>query len=204
MLIGESTKARRLFKIVSIVFAPQITPAYFFIALLYATGSTSYLLLDVPIAFASIVPLLLLAAFARLSDQGVFVRDRSKRYPLFYAVAVSYAIGFVILRYINAPFIITALMLAYMLNLVLAIFINRYVNKVSIHVWGISGPAVAILYSFGPFAFFLLIALAAFVGLSRIGTGDHTIEEVEIAILASILLTYLVIFAVPLAFPGII
>ncbi len=192
-----------IFKVVSLVSAPQFTPAYFFIVIFFAIGGTNYTALYIPILFAMAVPLFMLAAFVRRSKQSIFVRDRSKRYPLFYTVAVSYAAGFVVLRYMNAQSIITVLMLAYFLNLILAMLVNRYVNKVSIHVWGISGPAVAVLYVLGPFAFFLTIALAALVGLCRVGTGDHTMEEVEIAIAVPILLTYLVIFVVPMVFPGI-
>ncbi len=191
-------------KIVSVAFAPQIGPAYFFTVLFYASHITNYVLLGIPIFFASVVPLLSLAVFTRLSGSRIFVREREKRYPLFYAAIVSFALGFIALKYADAPFILTALMLAYTLNSILAAILNKYSSKVSIHAWNISGPAVAVLYQFGIFYFFLVIALSLFVGLSRILMKEHTIEEVEIAVIASIALTYLVIFIMPVALPGLI
>ncbi len=192
----------RFSKIAAIASAPQITPIYFFIALFYAMGGTGYLFLGVSIAFAAIIPLLSIVVYTKLSKLDAFIKERNRRYPLFYTAMVSFVAGFIILRYVNAPFIITALMLAYALNSMLATMLNRYVDKVSVHTWNISGPAVAILYQFGVLAFFLALATALFVGISRILVRAHTKEEVMIAFLASIVLTYPIIFLLPLVLPN--
>lgn len=103
--------------------------------------------------------------------------------------------GLAVLLHINAPFIASALMLAYAVNTTVAALINRF-DKISTHVWGISGPAVALLYAYGYLAFAAVIALAALVGVSRVRMKAHTPWQAASAILVSLPLTLFIIYLV--------
>jgi len=128
------------------------------------------------------------------SKVGFYVLDKKKRLPLFTIGIISYIVGFIILEFTGAPFIFKALMLAYVINTIIAAIITKYFTKISIHVWGISGPSVAILYAYGLPAFLIMLILAAIVGYSRIKLKAHIINQVIAAIIFSVLITILVIY----------
>src|SRR3989441_13301287 len=122
-------------------------------------------------------------------QESVNVEDREDR-PVPFATAIfSYIVGLVTLRFLGAPFIFSGLMFAYVVNTALAAVITKYLTKVSIHTWGITGPSVAILYSFGAFGFLLMLVAGAIVGGTRIGLGYHTWRQVALSFVASIPLT---------------
>ena len=97
----------------------------------------------------------------------------------------------------------TALMFAYFVNTTLAAPITKYVTKVSIHTWGITGPSVAIFYSFGIIGLTLMLALRAVVGSSRVKLGVHSWRQVGLSFLVSIPLTWTIVYVIPAFLPGI-
>ena len=125
---------------------------------------------------------------------NVNVSDRKDRFGLFVVAILSYFAGFFILKYFSAPFIFTALMLSYLLNTMVAAVITKFVTKVSIHVWGISGPSVAIFYSYGLPGFLGMLFLAAFVGGARIKMSQHTISQVILSFVLSVPITFFIIY----------
>src|SRR3989475_7316575 len=141
--------------------------------------------------------------YMRFSKRDANVQDREDR-PVLFAIAIlSYLVGFALLRYLGAPFIFSALMFAYFANTTLAAVITRYLTKVSIHTWGITGPSVAILYSFGAFGFLLMLVAGAIVGGTRIRLGYHTWRQVALSFVASIPLTWFIVYIVPAITPTI-
>jgi hypothetical protein len=186
--------------VVSAVFAPQVTPAYMFVLLLAGSLYPNLAVLTAAIVASSALPIVSLIAYSKLSKVDYYVSDPKKRGPLFIFAVGSYAAGLLILLYLKAPFIVSALMLSYAVNTSIAGMINRF-EKVSIHVWGLSGPAVALFYSYGYPAFAALIALAALVGISRIRLKAHTPLQVILAMLISVPLTvFVVYFMAPVLF----
>lgn len=187
-------------KAITVAFAPQVTPVYMFTLLLAQNPGANPAALAVAVVFAALIPAASLLAYARLSRLDYQVKDPRRRNPLFISAAISYAIGLVLLLYLHAPFIASALMLAYVVNITAAGLINFF-DKVSVHVWGISGPSVALFYVYGYPVLAALIALAAVVGVSRIRIKAHTPLQVVSAILVSVPLTFLVVyFLAPLLF----
>ncbi|MCL5430544.1 MAG: threonine/serine exporter family protein [Candidatus Marsarchaeota archaeon] len=150
------------------------------------------------IIFSVVIPLSTLIFYARAIGADLFIKDRKVRAPLFYLGIISFFIGYLFLRFSGAPFIVTALMLSYAINTVAALILNFTLNKVSVHAWGISGPAVAVLYQYGPVAFVITIIAALFVGFTRIKMEHHTINEVVLALFTSVAITMLVIYAFPI------
>ncbi len=187
--------ANRIDKAVTVAFAPQLTPIYMFAALLASSLQANLVALVVAIAFASVIPAASLLAYVRLAGVDYQIMDPRKRYPLFISAVASYLVGLAVLLHINAPFIASALMLAYAVNTTVAALINRF-DKISTHVWGISGPAVALLYAYGYLAFAAVIALAALVGVSRVRMKAHTPWQAASAILVSLPLTLFIIYLV--------
>jgi len=178
---------------IALIFAPQVTSMYVF-ALLVASDFMQRLPeLVVASAFASIIPILSLLVYVKSARIDLEVSDRTKRPLLFFAAIFSFLIGFLLLRAMHAPFIMTALMLAYIINTFAAALITRF-DKISVHVWGISGPAVALLYQYGYAVFSAALLLAVVVGISRIKAKAHNLRQVTSALVVSVLLTVFVVY----------
>ncbi len=202
--LSSPRRPDRVSEAIALMFMPQMSSAYAFLALSIAGGierTSLYLLFS--IVFASLIELGSLLVYARFLKRDPNVQDREDR-PILFAIAIfSYLIGFTLLRYVGAPFIFSALMFAYFANTTLAAVITKYLTKVSIHTWGITGPSVAILYSFGAFGFLLMLVAGAIVGGTRIGLGYHTWRQVALSFVASIPLTWFIVYIVPAILPTI-
>jgi len=179
--------------LVSLLFMPQISSIYAF-ALLFLSANTSIIYLAIAVLFSSVTQALSLFLYARKSKGDVNVADRKDRFGLFAAAMLSYFAGFLMLKYFSAPFIFTALMLSYLLNTMVAAAVTKFVTKASVHVWGISGPSVAIFYSYGLPGFSGMLLLAAFVGGARIKLGQHTISQVVLSFVLSVPITAFIIY----------
>jgi hypothetical protein len=173
---------------------PQVSSIYAF-ALLFAYANIQLGYLAVAVLFSSLIPLASLAyhVFVMKGDPDV---ERKERKGLFAVAIASYLIGVVALSYSAAPFIFTALMLSYLINTVVAALVTKYFTKVSIHVWGISGPSVAIFYDYGPVGLLFMLFLAGMVGAARIKLGKHTPKQVLLSFLLSVPITFIVIYAI--------
>ncbi len=197
--------AQKICRAIAIVFMPQLSSAYAFLALAFSNGIRNILVyLIISIMFATLIEVASLLVYTWFSGKDANVEDREDR-PVLFAIAIfSYLIGFVLLRYLEAPFIFSALMFAYFANTILAAVITRYLTKVSIHTWGITGPSVAILYSLGVPAFVLTLIVGALVGASRVLLGYHTWEQVVLSVLTSVPLTGFIVYIVPVVVPTIL
>lgn len=132
--------------------------------------------------FGSIIPVIVVAAWINRHHK---LRDWSKEYdvpnreerkiPLTFIVA-SYLIGSVILYYINAPLITTGLMFCYFSTTLLVLFITLY-WKISMHAMGVSGPAAALIFAFGPAGAIYALILPV-VMWSRVYMKKHTTSQV--------------------------
>ena len=133
-------------------------------------------------------------------QESVNVEDREDR-PVPFATAIfSYIVGLVTLRFLGAPFIFSGLMFAYVGNTALAAVITKYLTKVSIHTWGITGPSVAILFSFGAVPFLVLV-VGLVLGDARVTLGYHTWAQVALSFLTAVPFTWLILYIVPIAVP---
>ena len=163
-----------------------------FAALLFSSLSSNWLVLLIAVVFSSLIPTASIIVYWK-SGMNFFVEDKQKRVPLFITGMVAYSIGTILLFYIHAPFIATALMLAYAINTVVAAGINAF-YKVSIHAWGISGPTAALFFQFGIIALVIGFLITFLVGIQRVATKAHTVGQVVAAVLVSFPLTIFVIY----------
>src|SRR2546428_7577396 len=192
----------RIYKAVALVFMPQASSAYAFLALSIASGiEETRFYLPLSILFASLIELGYLRVYVPFLKRDAIVQDREAG-PILFAIAIlAYFVGFALLRYLGAPFIFSALMFTYFPNTTFAAVITRYLTKVSIHTWGITGPSVAILYSFGVLGFLLMLVIGAIVGSTRIKLGYHTWRQVALSFLTSIPFTWLIVYVIPQLVP---
>jgi hypothetical protein len=182
-----------LSNVLSLLFMPQISSAYVFAALALASKDPIPYL-AVAVLFSSLIQVASLLAYAIKSKSDMNVADTKGRSVLFAIAIASYFAGFCVFWYISAPFILGALMLSYTLNTLAAAAVTRYLTRVSIHVWGISGPAVAVLYSYGFIGFLAMLLLAAVVGAARIELRRHTTGQVLLSFVLSVPITLFVIY----------
>ncbi len=192
----------RICNAIAVVFMPQVSSIYVFLALSIANGiEETPLYLLISILFAGLIELGSLLVYVRFLKRDANVQDREDR-PILFAIAIlSYLVGFTLLRYLGAPFIFSALMFAYFANTTFAAVITRYLTKVSIHAWGITGPSVAILYSFGVLGFLLMLVIGGIVGGTRVKLGYHTWRQVVLSFLTSIPFTWFIVYIIPQLLP---
>jgi hypothetical protein len=145
------------------------------------------------LTFISLIPLASLLFYipGKVKDWAKIVKRQ--RTASFVLMIISYPIGYVVLKLINAPRIFEAIAVNYtMITLGLIIFnlILRY--KASGHAAGVAGPVAAMFYFFGipaaPLA--SLIPLAIF---ARIAAKGHDIWQLVIGAVMSISITVLVL-----------
>lgn len=100
------------------------------------------------------------------------VNNRTRRKRPLIVTLVSHLIGFIVLRLIHAPDIVSALMFCYMLNTLIILLITFY-WKVSVHAAGLAGPLAGLTFYFGS-PIFILYPLIIIVGLARVILKRHT------------------------------
>jgi len=189
----------RFAKIVSTITHPPIISIPTFVILNYFLAASDKLLVSTSICliFGAFLPILTSLILIKKMDTDLDITDRTKRtLPLLLAIC-SYFIGSLVLYLINAPSIITALMLIYGVNTLIILLINFY-WKISIHAMGIAGPTAAFAFTFGVPGLLLGIIIP-FVMWSRVKLNKHTVSQVIAGTVLGLFLTWAQLsFYVPL------
>jgi hypothetical protein len=173
------------------VFNAPVVAAFTFLILLISEEPSNLLVLTtISLAFGTVIPLMLLYL---LSLKGIipdiYASERESRTVPFLAAMLSYLLGAVALLAVEAPPIITAVMLCYLGNsLVMTLITLKW--KISVHTSGIAGPATALTYSLGIGALFFL-GLVIPVGWARIKLRAYTPAQVLAGALVTIATTWL-------------
>jgi membrane-associated phospholipid phosphatase len=184
----------RIAQVVSAIFYPLVLPAVAFTFLVAAdpTQELSHKLIveGVAIFFSVIlVPayIFFLKSKGLVDSADIIIREQRIN-PLLMG-AVSYFIGFLLLKIAGASSLMQGLMFCYATNTLLVVLITNW-WKVSVHTTAISGPLVALAYQFGSlvFPFFGLIPL---VGVSRLILKRHTFAQVLVGAGIGVLMTAL-------------
>ena len=145
------------------------------------------------LVFISLIPLASLLFYipGKVKDWAKIIKRQ--RTASFVLMIISYPIGFIVLKLINAPRIFEAIAVNYtLITLGLIIFnlILRY--KASGHAAGVAGPVAAMFYFFGiPAA--PLAALIPLTIFARIAAKGHDLWQLVIGALMSISITVLVL-----------
>ena len=117
--------------------------------------------------------------------------EKRQRVMSFVFMAVSYPIGFVVLKLIQAPTIFEAIMLTYVFVVLALILVNLFF-KASGHAAGVAGPVSALIYFYGLIAT-PLIALIPLTMWARVRAKGHTLSQTVIGALLSAAVTVIVL-----------
>ena len=116
------------------------------------------------------------------------VTDRSERKAPFMVSILVYTLGTVIMFALNAPSIVSALMFCYTTNTLVTFLISLH-WKISVHAVGVAGPLTVLVYFFG-WLYSPLLLLIIPIGWSRIELNAHTLAQVVVGFLLSIVITW--------------
>ena len=117
--------------------------------------------------------------------------EKRQRVMSFVFMAVSYPIGFVVLKLVQAPAIFEAIMLTYVGVVLALIFVNLFF-KASGHAAGVAGPVSALIYFYGLIAV-PLIALIPLTMWARVRARGHTVSQTVVGALLSAAVTVIVL-----------
>jgi hypothetical protein len=145
--------------------------------------------------FLSIIPLGSLFFYipGKLRDWPAVIKRQ--RIASFVFMIISYPVGFLVLRLLNAPKIFEAIAVNYTLvtlGLIIFNLILRY--KASGHAAGVAGPVAAMIYLYGLIAV-PLIALLPLTTFARVMAKGHDVWQTVVGALLSLAITASVLWA---------
>jgi hypothetical protein len=170
--------------------APLIAILTFIPLILSQRPEDPFVLISLTTLFGAILPL---SSTYYLVRKGIipdlYASDRATRTEPFLWAMASYLTGVTVLLYVNAPFVVTALMACYFVNAIVMLIITLY-WKISIHAVGVSGPVTALVFELGAkmLIFFLLMLP---VGWARVELKAHNKRQVAAGAILSSILTWL-------------
>jgi len=193
---------RRLASFISAALNAPLIALLSFIPLIISQRTPNPLqLIAITTFFGSVLPL---SSTYYLVRKGIipdiYASDRATRTEPFLWAMVSYLMGVTALMYLNAPFVVTALMACYFVNTIVMLIITMY-WKISIHAVGVTGPITALVFQLGArmLPFFLLMLPVAW---ARIELKAHNRLQVAAGAILSTFLTWMqMIFYVDFLFP---
>jgi membrane-associated phospholipid phosphatase len=188
------TMIERIAQAISAIFHPLILPAIAFTLLVIADPNSDLWHNLIVTAVAIIFSVVLVPAYIFfLKHKGVIdsadITIREQRINPLTMGAVSYFVGFLLLRLVGASSLIQGLMFCYATNTLLVVLITNW-WKVSVHTTAISGPLVVLAYQFGS-VMFPFFGLIPFVGTSRLILKRHTLAQVLVGAAIGVLMTAL-------------
>lgn len=150
-----------------------------------------------PSFFSGLLPIILLYILKQKGVIGdLMVNDRDERLIPFVSVFGSYLLGAALLWVFNAPLVIVALMVSYVItSLVMLLITLRW--KISIHAAGVAGPSMFLVLTYNLALWpFLLVTLL--VCWSRWRLKVHTIEQLFGGAILSVVVTTIMVNMLPL------
>lgn len=187
---SASSKPDWPLRYLSYVVSAPIIAAASFVALGLAEPQSEIRQIAISLLFASVLPMLAIAFFARSERTNLNIPERHMRTRPFGAAIVSYFVGSVVLFIASAPNIMSSLMVAYTINTIVMLLVTRYWRKASIHACGVTGPVSFLVYQFGPYTA-LLYLLVLPVALIRLKMKEHSIMEVVAGAMIGLVATWL-------------
>ncbi|MGD2201189.1 MAG: PAP2 family protein [Candidatus Bathyarchaeota archaeon] len=170
--------------------APLIAILTFTPLILTQSHPSQNLLIGVTTLFGALLPL---SSTYYLVRKGIipdiYASDRSTRTEPFLWAMASYLLGVTALLWLEAPFVVTALMACYFVNALIMLCITLY-WKISIHAVGVMGPLTALMFQLGTriTPLFLLMLPVAW---ARIELKAHNFKQVLAGAVLSTVLTWI-------------
>jgi membrane-associated phospholipid phosphatase len=146
----------------------------------------------VSVTFLTFVPALSLLFYIPRRNEPWASTERRQRVMSFVFMAVSYPIGFGVLKAVRAPQVFEAVLLTYVIVVLGLILVNLFF-KASGHAAGVAGPVSALIYLYGLIAT-PLIALIPLTMWARVRARGHTLSQTIVGALLSAAITVAVLF----------
>ena len=178
-------------KIISIIINPLLVAPLTFAIMIYLDASLEmkHIFFCISILFTNILPLITIYNFIQSGKVSSFDAPiKEQRIELLAIAAIYYAIGFVLLWYMDAPPIVTGLMFCYAINTAIVWRITM-AWKISIHMIGLGGPIVALWLAGYKYPLMMGTILVA-VGASRLFLKAHTFPQVIVGTILAMGLAY--------------
>ena len=195
-----SSKLRRTYEIIGIVVSQIVNTPF------VAGGAITLLLFslrpDVPqrmlgwgvsLVFLTVVPALSLLFYIPRRNEPWDSTKKRQRIMSFVMMAISYPIGYALLKILNAPPLFEAIMLSYVMVVLGLILINIFF-KASGHAAGVAGPVSAMIFLYGLIATPLL-ALIPLTMWARVKAKGHTLSQTIVGALLSAAITVAILLA---------
>ena len=169
--------------------APLIAILTFVPLILSQRHESQMFLIGITTLFGAILPL---SSTYYLVRKGIipdiYASDRASRTEPFLWAMASYLLGVTALLYLEAPFVVTALMACYFVNAITMLLITLS-WKISIHAVGVTGPITALVFQLGTtmIPFFLLMLPVAW---ARIELKAHNARQIIAGAVLSTILTW--------------
>ncbi len=188
---GEiSPRTERIAETISLIGQPIFLPIPVFALLCLLTdGAGEYLkIFGISLLFVVILPTFITYYFSiKQGRRDGDIPDRTKRYPPMIIGTISYAIGAAVLYAVDAPRLITVLMLCYSIVTFVMLIITFY-WKISIHAVGVVGPTMALSYAFWPWGLLFILILPPIVW-SRYVLKKHTPAQLAAGAIVGFIIT---------------
>ena len=178
-------------KIISTIINPLLVAPLSFGIMIYHDTSLEmkHIFFCISILFTNILPLITIYNFIQSGKVSSFDAPiKEQRIELLAIAAIYYAIGFVLLWYMDAPPIVTGLMFCYAINTAIVWRITM-VWKISIHMIGLGGPIVALWLAGYKYPLMMGTTLVA-VGASRLFLEAHTLPQIIVGTILAMGLAY--------------
>ena len=178
-------------KIISTIINPLLVAPLSFAIMIYHDTSLEmkHIFFCISILFTNVLPLITIYNFIKSGKVSSFDAPiKEQRIELLAIAAIYYAIGFVLLWYMDAPPIVTGLMFCYATNTAIVWRITM-AWKISIHMIGLGGPIVALWLAGDKYPLMMGTALVA-VGASRLFLKAHTFPQIIFGAILAMGLAY--------------
>jgi membrane-associated phospholipid phosphatase len=181
--------------------APLIAVITFLFISFLTARETEFLLFSATgVLFAGIIPILLTIYWSMLIRNIPYdIPEKGYRTWLLLMVIGSYGVGATAFFLLQAPWLLTGLMICYCTNTIVVLVVNLW-WKISVHAMGIAGPMAAVIFAVGlPGLLFLGFLLP--VMWSRVHLRRHTLAQVVIGAVLGFILTGIQLFLLRPALP---
>ncbi|AMK14655.1 phosphatase PAP2 family protein [Methanobrevibacter olleyae] len=168
--------------------APILAIFVFLIFNLSLDYSNLLLIESISLIFGTIFPILFVVSWSKYKEIDRDYTDRHSRHFPFIIAVIIYLTGAIVLWFLNANPLTTALMFCYGTNTLIVFFINLK-WKISVHAMGVTGPATALIF-FNPLGF-LMGLIAPLVMWSRVVLSKHSPNQVLAGSICGYLLTFI-------------
>jgi len=188
---GEiSPKTERVANYISVIGQPVFIPIPVFILLATKISDPvkCALVIIVSLFFVTVVPTAVTYYFSiKLGRRDGDIPDRTLRFKPMMLGVVSYLIGTLCLYLMDAPKVMTVLMLCYAVVTFVMTIITLY-WKISIHSVGVVGPSMALAVTFWPWGLLYILLLPP-IAWSRYVLKRHTLAQLIAGALTGFLIT---------------